>query len=350
MAVQRQVDWKLVVAVLAFLVSVFAGAFWRRADVVYDKRAVEIPLSDPLRKSIEDALAAAHSDSVAVAKNGREVNSSPHLPSTKLPDKLLYVDVRNVGHVPSARIRVRIVVPGEIADKQIADAGSAFGAVSQVVESNSTGELSFECQNLANHPLSRITIALWYQQTNSGVPSVEIQDTSEGPARQVSSIDDARFYLWEWAERLTVPLSSLAALIGALLTYVIAGSFRRNRPNFTAVYDPQQCGWAEGTWGGKPVMQVFATASLATSDERPIEIVRAYLKGTKPIANLARFLVATRESAVVQSFHFVAEQAVAKVGETYQGRIILVDKHNNKYESEELSLQYHGPGTAKASS
>jgi hypothetical protein len=42
-------------------------------------------------------------------------------------------------------------------------------------------------------------------------------------------------------------------------------------------------------------------------------------------------------------FSFVVEPAVVKVGETYTGRIILVDKYNNKYESEDLSIPYRGP-------
>ena len=44
----KKMDWKLVVAVVALLVAIFAGTFWRRADVVFDERAVEIPLSDAL--------------------------------------------------------------------------------------------------------------------------------------------------------------------------------------------------------------------------------------------------------------------------------------------------------------
>jgi len=120
----RKLDWKLIVAIVAVFISIsglFVSNFWRRADIVFDKRSVEIPLSDSLRKSIEDALAQSHSDSIGVAKNGQQASSSPHLPSEKLPDKLLYVDLRNVGHVPSTRILARIVVPGQIADKAISD-------------------------------------------------------------------------------------------------------------------------------------------------------------------------------------------------------------------------------------
>jgi hypothetical protein len=91
--------------------------------------------------------------------------------------------------VPSPTIKVRIVVPGQIADKLITDAGSAFGRVDQVNESDSTGELSFLCQNLANDPGARIKVALWYQRSGQGLPSVQIQDTSEGPAREVGSIE-----------------------------------------------------------------------------------------------------------------------------------------------------------------
>jgi hypothetical protein len=192
----RKIDWRLIITVIALFAAVFAGSLWRRTDIVFDSRAVEIPLSDSMRRSIEGALAnaASRSDSVSVAKNGQQVSSSPRLPSTKLPDKLLYVNVRNVGHIPSSKIKVRILVPGEIADKDLRDAGSALGIIEQIAGSNSSGELSFECLNLANDPRARIKVALWYQQSKPNLPSIEIQDTSEGPAREVGSVETARFY------------------------------------------------------------------------------------------------------------------------------------------------------------
>jgi hypothetical protein len=195
-----KIDWRLVVAIVALLIAIFGffgGGIWRTSDVVFDKRAVEIPLSDSLRNYIGHALAAANSDSIAVAKNGKQVRSSPQLPNATLPDKLLYVNIRNVGHVPSATIKVRVALPGPIADKAIEDAGSAFGRVSALNESDSSGELSFECQNLSNQPQARIKIALWYQQSRSGAPTVDIQDTGAGVAREVASTETARFYLWE---------------------------------------------------------------------------------------------------------------------------------------------------------
>lgn len=215
-----RIDWRLVVAIIALgiaILSFFGGSLWRTSDVVYDQRAVEIPLSDSLRSYIQHALTAAPSDSIKVQNNGKEVSVSPHLLTT-LPDKLLYVNIRNVGHVPSATIKVRIVLPGQIADKSISDAGSAFGKVTQLNESDSTGELSFDCQNLSNHPQARIRIALWYQAGRPGTPSVEIQDTTAGMARQVPSIEAARFY---WLEVMSSePVSTIMAILLGLLAFV----------------------------------------------------------------------------------------------------------------------------------
>jgi len=89
-------------------------------------------------------------------------------------------------------------------------------------------------------------------------------------------------------------------------------------------------------------MHVFATASLASKGEKSIEIVQAYLKGTKTVSNLLPFLVAPAGTAVTETFHFFVEPVVVKVGESYRGRIILVDKHDLKYESDEVSLPYRG--------
>jgi hypothetical protein len=219
-----KIDWKLVVAIVALLIAIlsfFGGGVWRTSDVVFDIRAVEIPLSDALRNYIEHALAAAPSDSIAVKKNNESVPTSPRLPSGRLPDKLLYVNIRNVGHVPSGTIKVRIVVPGQIADKAIEDAGSAFGPISELKELDSSAEISFVCQNLTNSPQAKIKVALWYQQNRSGAPSVDIQDTAAGVAREVPSVDAARFYLLEAMSSDTATSSfgvtlAISAFLGSL--------------------------------------------------------------------------------------------------------------------------------------
>src|SRR5258708_28740185 len=157
-----KIDWRLVVAIVALIVAIlsfFGGSWWRTSDVVFDKRAVEIPLSDSLRTYIEHALAAAPSDSIAIKKNGQEVASSRRR-INKLPDKLLYVNIRNVGHVPSATVKVRISLSGQIADKSVSDAGSAYGMVGTLNHSDFTGELSFTCQSQTTHPYTRIQILL----------------------------------------------------------------------------------------------------------------------------------------------------------------------------------------------
>jgi len=209
-----KIDWRLVVAIVALIVAILSfvgGSWWRTSDVVFDKRAVEIPLSDSLRTYIEHALAAAPSDSIAIKKNGQEVASSrPRI--NKLPDKLLYVNIRNVGHVPSATVKVRIALPGQIADKSVSDAGSAYGMVGNLNQSDSTGELSFECQNLSNHPDARIKVALWYQANRPGTPIVDIQDTAAGMSREVGSVDTARFYWWDYLTPIRVVLFVLIGL------------------------------------------------------------------------------------------------------------------------------------------
>ena len=74
-----KIDWRLVVAIVALIVAIlgfFGGSWWRTSDVVYDKRAVEIPLSDSLRTYIEHALTAVPSDSIAIKKKQEVASSS----------------------------------------------------------------------------------------------------------------------------------------------------------------------------------------------------------------------------------------------------------------------------------
>jgi hypothetical protein len=59
-------------------------------------------------------------------------------------------------------------------------------------------------------------VALWFQQTNSSAPAVQIQDTSEGPAREVDSVDTAHFYWWEWQPLRLIALIAISLLFGTL--------------------------------------------------------------------------------------------------------------------------------------
>jgi hypothetical protein len=77
----KRIDWRLTVAIIAIILTFFAGSIWRRADVVFDSRAVEIPLSDPLRKSIERALRMRLSQRT---KNGQLKLSKPILEAQNL--------------------------------------------------------------------------------------------------------------------------------------------------------------------------------------------------------------------------------------------------------------------------
>jgi hypothetical protein len=229
-----KIDWRLVVAVTALIVAIlgfFGGSWWRTSDVVFDDRAVRIPLSDSLKTYIEQALASAHPHSGTFKHNKDQIAFSPLLNIKTIPDRLVYVNIRNVGHVPSATVKVRIAVPGQTADKSITDAGPAYGTVSDVRESDSTGELSFEVRNLSNHPDARIKVAIWYSGngTNVGIhpdrPIVEIQDTSAGMSREVGSVEVASFYWWDFITPLRV---ALFVLIGLFMLAV--GVFYVTRP------------------------------------------------------------------------------------------------------------------------
>lgn len=230
-------DWPLILGIVTVGVTVIGllpayFIFWHRSDVVFDKRAVEIPLSAPLRKTIEGALANAGrtADRVAVAKNGVEVPAAPsQLPSAKLPDRLLYVNVRNLGKIPSSLIKVQIRVPGIIADKDVSGAGPVLGDIS--AQRNSGDGIYFECPNLANEGAARLKVAIWYQQTDSYSPSVEVLETAEGPAREVGSVDTAGFYIFDvpshhWWVVLLVSLP-IWLLLNWLIEYLLRGDLVR---------------------------------------------------------------------------------------------------------------------------
>lgn len=77
----------------------------------------------------------------------------------------------------------------------------------------SAGEISFECQNLSNHPDARIKLALWYQANRPGTPTVDVQDTAAGMSREVGSVETARFYWWDYLTPLRIALFLLTGLL-----------------------------------------------------------------------------------------------------------------------------------------
>jgi hypothetical protein len=121
----------LAAAVLALVPAYFI--FWQKPDTVFDRRAVEIPLSDEIRRRFEEAL----SPQRIVEKSAKKYSVTEIDLPRKLPDKLLYVNIRDVGDVPSSGIKVEIVVPGTIQDKEIKDAGPAFGHINKQTSSDS---------------------------------------------------------------------------------------------------------------------------------------------------------------------------------------------------------------------
>ncbi len=197
----------LVLAALGLIPAYFV--FWHKPDTVFDERAVEIPLSEEMRERFDEALT--HAPWQKAVENTPQEYPVTAFPRT-LPDKLLYVNIRDVGHVPSSRIRVEIIVPGTIQDKEIKDAGPAFGRIGQ--HTISDREISFECQHLSDQEQAKLGVAVCYTQKSPGPPTVQIED-SEGPAREVGSIETAHFSFY--------PLGAFGSLIFSFLGVAIAG-------------------------------------------------------------------------------------------------------------------------------
>src|SRR5713226_5917797 len=133
--------WLAVGTLVLTIVGLFPGyfIFWHKSDLVYDKRAVEIPLSETLRKQLSQP----HTE-LENRKQGFAINFK----SVTLPDKLFYVNIRNVGHVPTSDIRIRLQVPGTIADKELKGAGPVLGDLRNVRATEN--EIYFDCPSLAN--------------------------------------------------------------------------------------------------------------------------------------------------------------------------------------------------------
>lgn len=112
-------------------------------------------------------------------------------------------------------------------------------------------------------------------------------------------------------------------------------------PTIHVAWNNAQSIWGLGAVGTEPCMQIGGWAHISTSNiSEEIQITDAYIEGTEsrgmmPIKVHPRFVRYT------QLMTFVAP-VVAKAGEPFKGKFILVDHKNRKYVLEEHTFRFIG--------
>jgi hypothetical protein len=118
-------------------------------------------------------------------------------------------------------------------------------------------------------------------------------------------------------------------------------AIQNDGPTLHVAWNKRQSIWGLGAVGTEPCMQIGGWAHISTSNiSEEILITDAYIEGTEsrgmmPIKVHPRFVRYTQLMA------FVAP-VVAKAGEPFKGKFILVDHKNRKYSLEEHTFRFIG--------
>lgn len=99
-------------------------------------------------------------------------------------------------------------------------------------------------------------------------------------------------------------------------------------------WQPERCLWGTGASGNKPMMQIIASGYLTnTSENHRMIITSIYLKGTKPVVGMFEPMEIEAATCSNQHFNAYVEPIVGKLGETYEGKLILVDQFGIKHKA-----------------
>jgi hypothetical protein len=118
-------------------------------------------------------------------------------------------------------------------------------------------------------------------------------------------------------------------------------TIQNDGPKIHVAWNKTQSIWGLGAVGAKPCMQIGGWAHISASDAtEEILITDAYIEGTEsrgmmPVKVHPRFVRYT------QLMTFVAP-VIAKAGEPFKGKFILVDHKNRKYVLEEHTFRFIG--------
>jgi hypothetical protein len=121
-----------------------------KAELVYEARIVDIPLPKDL--------------------------------PGQLPDRVVFVEVENIGRRPSIDLEGTVGVNGDLIEYEVKGPNPAYGEISQ---SRTGTQVSFACKRLASGSFP-IKITAWYRAASSD-PDIGVSD-SLGAARRVVSI------------------------------------------------------------------------------------------------------------------------------------------------------------------
>jgi hypothetical protein len=148
-----------------------------------------------------------------------------------------------------------------------------------------------------------------------------------------------------WLKDLTKPFSTTLNAVAERLALRIG----RRKPNLYVHFDPVQTVWCiaqSAQRGGSPVeyMHVVFWADLNHDDpKQTLVIVNAYPEGTQPeMETISKFSIPPG-SIVHEQLSAIVLPFVAKKGEPWIGKFILVDQFDRTYKTKKIKFKWVGP-------
>jgi hypothetical protein len=144
---------------------------------------------------------------------------------------------------------------------------------------------------------------------------------------------------WKHAIASPVPAwAVLLAVIGAVGITLFTLRRRKKKADLSIIVLPHwEPRWGIGAQRTTPFMSLDFQARFATTEEHSIEIVKGYLRGTKPVMLFSRVIVSGRYDPPTM-VHLAVRPILAKPGEKITGRVVLVDQYGSEHLTEKLTF------------
>jgi hypothetical protein len=144
-----------------------------------------------------------------------------------------------------------------------------------------------------------------------------------------------------WGHIIAAPLPAwavLLAIVGAVGATFVALKKRKRKANLSIIVLPHfEPRWGIGAQRTTPFMSLHFQARFATTEEHSLEIVKGYLNGTDPVMLFSHIIVSGRYDGPTM-VHLAVRPILAKAGEKFTGRVILIDQYGSTHLTEKMTF------------
>jgi hypothetical protein len=160
------------------------------------------------------------------------------------------------------------------------------------------------------------------------------------PPHEPGLIQDVAHGLGKIVEPLMRPINVVSHAISDRVQHWLS-----RKPKLSATIHPQTPMWCLAFMGEKTGMQLSFMAGFTHDDtDRTLLLTGAYIKGTKQWHSFTEPIEVPPELITPQfTLGAFVHPVVAKIGETWKGRLIFVDQFKRIHKTEKIEFKFVGP-------